>query len=857
MFRRFHEILFEVLFAWNIRMSLLFSRLFRIPKILNSKHSIIVGFFAMVFLFVPFAGHAQLGSIANVVLTIFGWLIWVVTRLIGGALSNLLIPVLTTVASYNDFLSSTAVTLGWIAARDVANSFFVVALLIIAFSTILRIEAYNYKKMLPKLILMAILVNFSRTIAGFFIDISQVIMLTFLNVLGPKWPSHLISLISDMKVSNDGFEPAVGSAPGAAANFIAATLFALFGTLFTSFILFWLVLVIIGVLVMRVIMLWLLVALSPLPYVLSVIPGGESYGKKWWDMFTKYLIVGPVLAFFLWLSITTITRTEGYGGTAFQPKDDPQGGQGLTKLNSNTLTTFIVGIGMLVAGLMITGELGVAGGQWAGKLAESITSGKLALSSMKWGGRMYGVGLRAVGGGLEKAGKILGSEREGWTGGLGKAVEGAGDYTSWVGRGVQKLPAIPAAAKAVWDHVSHEMTKHQEEAVQDVFYNAIRGINKQTQKIGLPEIPEDLGKLEESERRELFEKMDKFKKEGNETPRFMAKLYEYLNPDFTAGSGKELEIQALLAAMTQKGDFNDFLKDMTPDFIAQVNAHLPEGQNLKMDPKYRKNDAGQYIHDNGTIMDADVFDSLEDDAKKEYIQREKDENGVEKEDGKRIYGVADNMSNAETVLKHLFHGDEHKAAEVAQMLDNMADKFPTLSGITVYDMKEKKLRFSTDQERINKAISDKEKLDTRRQITGYSRDNAYERSAYNAKIKMEFTMGLQKFGTTWANSGDIPKLNSYITNKLLEIMKKPDGERLLKNELGKHATFDDKGHITGEGGYDNLTQGQKANIDAFVEEFKNVHTKSERRKEREANQRKVRKPMQKKGGGQMGNPPTT
>jgi hypothetical protein len=49
---------------------------------------------------------------------------------------------------------------GWVITRDIANMFFIVILLVIAFATILQIEQYNYKKWLPKLILMAILINF-------------------------------------------------------------------------------------------------------------------------------------------------------------------------------------------------------------------------------------------------------------------------------------------------------------------------------------------------------------------------------------------------------------------------------------------------------------------------------------------------------------------------------------------------------------------------------------------------------------------------------------------------------------------------------------------------------------------------
>jgi hypothetical protein len=35
-------------------------------------------------------------------------------------------------------------------------------------------------------------------------------------------------------------------------------------------------------------------------------PQTESYAKQWWEEFTKHVIVGPVLVFFLWLAFATL-----------------------------------------------------------------------------------------------------------------------------------------------------------------------------------------------------------------------------------------------------------------------------------------------------------------------------------------------------------------------------------------------------------------------------------------------------------------------------------------------------------------------------------------------------------------------
>ncbi|MCH7882797.1 type IV secretion system protein [Patescibacteria group bacterium] len=69
----------------------------------------------------------------------------------------------------------------WATSRDTANLFFIFVLLTIAIATILRIETYGAKKLLPKLIIAALFINFSflitqyvilssNLLAGFFLD---------------------------------------------------------------------------------------------------------------------------------------------------------------------------------------------------------------------------------------------------------------------------------------------------------------------------------------------------------------------------------------------------------------------------------------------------------------------------------------------------------------------------------------------------------------------------------------------------------------------------------------------------------------------------------------------------------------
>ena len=138
------------------------------------------------------AGGAQVAQV-------IGWILYPIIWVMG-KLAVLLLQILVGVAQYNDFINSSAVTYGWVLVRDLCNMFFVLILLVIAFATILRVESYNLKTWLPKLVIMAILINFSKMICGVFIDFTQVIMLTFVNAFKDIAGGNLTEMLGITKI---------------------------------------------------------------------------------------------------------------------------------------------------------------------------------------------------------------------------------------------------------------------------------------------------------------------------------------------------------------------------------------------------------------------------------------------------------------------------------------------------------------------------------------------------------------------------------------------------------------------------------------------------------------------------------
>lgn len=372
-------------------------------------------------------GGAILTVASTAFLIIFGTVINLAVKLIGGLLileSKLLFIVI----GYNGFIDSVPVQKGWLVVRDMANMFFVLILLAISIATILRVESYNIKKLLPKVLLMAILVNFSRLICGLIIDFSQVILMTFaagyasitgsgaggggwatggrlgegklMSILGiNKMLMNTVSESARLTVSGEGTS-LVNTSLGAAVGMLNAATSGILAIILLTVALI-VVFVMLIVFLIRIIMLWLLIILSPLAFVLSAFPSGQRYASQWWSEFAKYVIIGPVMAFFLWLTFSiadqnTMNSSTLMGVNPAELNTAAQDAGGITGSatflqaagGTEAMLSFLVAIGMLIAGLVIAQQAGVAGGQLAGGAV-----GKIKGAAM-WTGRMAGKGAK-------------------------------------------------------------------------------------------------------------------------------------------------------------------------------------------------------------------------------------------------------------------------------------------------------------------------------------------------------------------------------------------------------------------------------------------------------------------------------
>ena len=178
----------------------------------------------------------------------------------------------------------------WKFFRDIANAVFAVIFLWVIFSQISNVGVSNYgiKKILPRLIIGALLVNLSFYLCQLAVDLS--------NILGFSLKGVLEGAAS--KVGTQSAE--VGTFYTLLAGGLALVGVGLFIFLAVSIptimALLLALLVVLVILIVRQAAVILLIAISPLAFAAWLLPNTENLFKKWVSMFRGLLIVFPVIS---------------------------------------------------------------------------------------------------------------------------------------------------------------------------------------------------------------------------------------------------------------------------------------------------------------------------------------------------------------------------------------------------------------------------------------------------------------------------------------------------------------------------------------------------------------------------------
>lgn len=178
----------------------------------------------------------------------------------------------------------------WKFFRDIANAVFAVIFLWVIFSQISNVGVSNYgiKKILPRLIIGALLVNLSFYLCKLAVDLSNILGFSLKGVL-----EGAASGVSTQSAEVGTFYTLL--AGGLALVGVGLFIF-LAVSIPTIMALLLALLVVLVILIVRQAAVILLIAISPLAFAAWLLPNTENLFKKWVSVFRGLLIVFPVIS---------------------------------------------------------------------------------------------------------------------------------------------------------------------------------------------------------------------------------------------------------------------------------------------------------------------------------------------------------------------------------------------------------------------------------------------------------------------------------------------------------------------------------------------------------------------------------
>lgn len=234
-----------------------------------------------------------------------GWIVCPAAGFIG-MLTDGLFGVLTTLLSVKPITTSDPTYSAWTSMRNIANVAFVIAFLFIIFSqvTSMGIGNYGIKKMMPKLIVAAILVNISFFLCAIAVDASNILGYSLQSLLTNAIKTSADATGNNLDVWGDlvgfilsgGAIAATGVAAGLAIASAGGWVPALALLLPIMIIALFAILTVVLVLAARQALIILMIVISPLAFVAYLLPNTEDWFNKWRKLFMSLLLLFPIIS---------------------------------------------------------------------------------------------------------------------------------------------------------------------------------------------------------------------------------------------------------------------------------------------------------------------------------------------------------------------------------------------------------------------------------------------------------------------------------------------------------------------------------------------------------------------------------
>jgi hypothetical protein len=533
------------------------------------------------------------GIAAGAITTLLNWLaqtiFFIISKLLYLAGLILDLAIAQTIVSFASLTSSTSmVGVGWTIIRDLSNLVFIFLILWVAISTILRLGSGEVMKSVLRIVIAALLINFSLFITKAVIDVANIFALHFYNLItnggtgtfsGVLVQGMYIQTLFDTK--SGGF----GTLSGAATD-LKVMLSYVFGSI-AALVAIWCFLAAAVMFVIRAIYLIVLMVLSPFAFIAWVVPGMAKYTSDWWHRLFSQAFFAPIFMVMIYIVGKAVQ-----GGGAFGMDANKAAAQGgfsslTTSLASGVavdpsatsiVLNFILVIGMLVATLIVSQKLGVAG----------------ATTAINWGRKIQGVGQSWV------AGRTIGMAARGLDERLGKTYFG----NTAMGKKLREWTTIPLK-ESKWGGKLSAEERHKEdlklaskrkEAAEvqgkEVGVPGAKAVSWVARKVGLGEMAA-VKKMESwiDEQRNveaIVDRIETLKKSGAESAAFQKAAVEEARKKAKANPTDDKAQQALKDAeaneKTAKQKVNDELEKQR-DELQKILVRLAPHSFAEMMPK--------------------------------------------------------------------------------------------------------------------------------------------------------------------------------------------------------------------------------------------------------------------------------
>ncbi len=395
-------------------------------------------------------GLAQiLQGIAFAFMVLVAWILGIV-----GVLFNWIV-VITVFQFATYFGNSQGMLLAWGILRDVGNILLLFGFLYAGVMMLLDLHSFDARKAIPRLIIFAVLLNFSLFAGEAVVDISNVLSTKLYQQAGQSVIQKCSGTsctnqvgIAEVLIQDTGLGSAFSLSKDSALSQVVTNPDHM--KMFMAYVAIIIMMSIVTILLLaaaimfllRAITLVVLLVTSPIGFVGFAIPALEGQAKKWWETLIANAFFAPIFLLLLFVGLKVMEGVRGGISLGNDPQTligalaDPNTGIG------SVLIVFALIIGFFMAALMFAKNSGAAGAQFATNFAQkTVTTGVGGIGRWSYGFTARNTVGRAGRYTARKYNETLGDlkTKPGFVGGLAKGFDYmAGDAITGAAGGLAK-----------------------------------------------------------------------------------------------------------------------------------------------------------------------------------------------------------------------------------------------------------------------------------------------------------------------------------------------------------------------------------------------------------------------------------